>query len=243
MGRKSAKGKEKKLRRKEEQAIIAVSKAAVDEANKLTDPMANLLPFKKYNRNGLNLTIDCQRSTSLSEEYLDWAFNLTKKNMQTLYENGNSGWKSWEKKEELTDERAWYLIAKDAEGTPVGFVHFRFDLDFEEEVVYCYEIQLTEGIRRKGLGKFLMQILSLIAHKTQMRKVMLTVFKDNTSAYGFFKNVLNFDVDETSPSLYDPMNEEDYDYEIMSKEIPLKKTNNPEGAVSTQSTPVVQATA
>ncbi len=108
---------------------------------------------------------------------------------------------------------------------------------------FSYEIQLTEGVRRKGLGKFLMQILSLIAHKTQMRKVMLTVFKENTSAFGFFKNVLNYEADETSPSLYDPMNEEEYDYEIMSKEIPLKKTNKPEGAVSTQSTPVVQATA
>lgn len=30
---------------------------------------------------------------------------------------------------------------------------------------FSYEIQLTAGVRRKGLGKFLMQILELMAYK------------------------------------------------------------------------------
>ena len=40
-----------------------------------------------------------------------------------------------------------------------------------------YEIQLSEAVRRKGLGKFLIQLLELIGHKTAMKKVVLTVFK------------------------------------------------------------------
>ena len=40
-----------------------------------------------------------------------------------------------------------------------------------------YEIQLSVEARRKGLGKFLMQLLELIGHKANMRKIVLTVFK------------------------------------------------------------------
>ena len=29
---------------------------------------------------------------------------------------------------------------------------FRFDMDFDDDVLYCYEIQLDESVRRKGLG-------------------------------------------------------------------------------------------
>ncbi|XP_038073497.1 N-alpha-acetyltransferase 40-like [Patiria miniata] len=227
MGRKSAKGKEKKLKRKEEQASLAASQAVVDAANALDDPMESLAPFKKYNRNGLNLTIDCCRSTSLDEQTLDWAFNLTKKNMQTLYEASKSGWRSREKRDEMTDDRAWYLIARETDDTPVGLIHFRFDMDFDDEVVYCYEIQLVESVRRKGLGKFLMQILSLLAHKVHMKKVMLTVFKKNFTAFEFFKNTLKFEIDETSPSIFDPLEEDEYDYEIMSKAVPQKKVPQP----------------
>ena len=36
---------------------------------------------------------------------------------------------------------------------------------------------MTECVRQKGLGKFMMQLLELIGHKANMRKVVLTVFK------------------------------------------------------------------
>ncbi|XP_022099441.1 N-alpha-acetyltransferase 40-like isoform X2 [Acanthaster planci] len=189
--------------------------------------MESLAPFKKYNRNGLNLTIECCRSTSLDEQMLDWAFDLTKKNMQTLYETSSCGWRPREKREELTDDRAWYLIARETDGTPVGLIHFRFDMDFDDEVLYCYEIQLVEEVRRKGLGKFLMQILSLLAYKTHMKKVVLTVFKRNVTACDFFRDILKFEIDETSPSVFDPMCPDEYDYEILSKAVPQKKAAKP----------------
>jgi len=38
----------------------------------------------------------------------------------------------------MTDEKAWYLIAKDLDNNnlPVAMVHFRFDIDNDDEVLY-----------------------------------------------------------------------------------------------------------
>ncbi|KAK2568704.1 N-alpha-acetyltransferase 40 [Acropora cervicornis] len=76
----------------------------------------------------------------------------------------------------------------------------------------CYEIQLESGARGKGLGKFL------------MKKVMLTVLKQNERAINFFGNIMKFQTDETSPVFWDPLNPEDYCYDILSKSLTRKTT-------------------
>ena len=60
-------------------------------------------------------------------------------------------------------------------------------MDYDDEVLYVYEIQLEECARRKGLGKFMMTVLELLSHKADMRKIMLTCFKHNPLAHKFFK--------------------------------------------------------
>jgi hypothetical protein len=45
----------------------------------------------------------------------------------------------------------------------------RFDLEDDVPVVYCYELQLEEAAQRKGLGKFLMQLLELIVSSSVPR--------------------------------------------------------------------------
>lgn len=52
------------------------------------------------------------------------------------YEQSEWGWKEREKREEMKDERAWYLLARDAESAPVAFSHFRFDVECGDEVLY-----------------------------------------------------------------------------------------------------------
>ncbi|XP_066466279.1 N-alpha-acetyltransferase 40 isoform X1 [Tiliqua scincoides] len=165
MGRKSSKGKEKKQKRLEERAAMDAVCAKVEAANKLGDPLEAFPVFKKYDRNGLNITIECKRVSSLDAATLDWAFELTKMNMQTLYEQSEWGWKDREKRDEMTDDRAWYLIALEDGSVPVAFSHFRFDVECGDEVLYCYEVQLESKVRRKGLGKFLIQILQLVANR------------------------------------------------------------------------------
>ena len=87
--------------------------------------------------------------------------DLTSRNMKSLYEKSHWGWNEANKKKELFDDAAWYLLAKrEVDGKLMGFAHFRFDMDFDDEVLYIYEIQLEEEFQRKGLGRFMMQVIS-----------------------------------------------------------------------------------
>lgn len=62
---------------------------------------------------------------------------------------------------EARDEWLWA-----SEGDPVvAFVQYRFVVEHEVPALYVYEIQLEHCIQGKGLGKFLMQFLELIARK------------------------------------------------------------------------------
>uniref|UniRef100_A0A0D9ZYM0 N-alpha-acetyltransferase 40 n=1 Tax=Oryza glumipatula TaxID=40148 RepID=A0A0D9ZYM0_9ORYZ len=47
----------------------------------------------------------------------------------------------------------------------IGFVHYRFVLEEDVPVVYVYELQMESSAQGKGLGKFLMELVELIACK------------------------------------------------------------------------------
>uniref|UniRef100_A0A8C4PTR9 N(alpha)-acetyltransferase 40, NatD catalytic subunit n=1 Tax=Equus asinus asinus TaxID=83772 RepID=A0A8C4PTR9_EQUAS len=195
---KSSKAKEKKQKRLEERAAMDAVCAKVDAANRLGDPLEAFPVFKKYDRNGLNVSIECKRVSGLEPATVDWAFDLTKTNMQTMYEQSEWGWKDREKREEMTDDRAWYLIAWENSSVPVAFSHFRFDVECGDE-----------------WGHVLLWAPQLVAD-TQMKKVMLTVFKHNHGAYQFFREALQFEIDDSSPSMSGCCGE-DCSYEILSR--------------------------
>merc|ERR1711994_1063590 len=106
------------------------------------------------------------------------------------------GWKEKEKKEELWSDHAWYLLARTEEGKAVAFSHFRYDMDYDDEVVYCYEIQVEKGFRRKGLGRFMMKVLEMLCLKADMLKLMATIFKKDVPQAEFFKKALKFELEE-----------------------------------------------
>ena len=56
-------------------------------------------------------------------------------------------------------------MAEDGAEEPVAFTHFRFEFEGAAAVLYVWELQLTEPVQRKGLGKFIMQLLELIGRK------------------------------------------------------------------------------
>merc|ERR1712133_266469 len=130
------------------------------------------------------------------------------------------GWKTKEKKSELREDLAWYLIAKNSEGTPVAFSHFRYDMDYDDEVLYCYELQVEKAYRRKGLGKFMMKVLEMLMIKADMLKLMCTIFKKDKPESEFFKKALKFEMDETS--FVDTVHEQ-FEYEILSRFNQIKK--------------------
>lgn len=101
----------------------------------------------------------------------------------------------------------------------LGFVHLRYVLDEEDEakedaaVLYIYEIQLTSGLQRRGVGARLMALSERLARGLGMRKTKLTVFRTNAAALAFYHEKLGYVVDASSPSKWG-MEE---CYEILSK--------------------------
>jgi len=231
MGKKdNSKAKDKKAERKAMEAKMNRGVANVKLANSVEDPLAALpKPFSVYNKNGLDLTLETVRAPDLPDKTKQWAFNLVKTSMKPLYDDAYKndpdmqaefGWKEKEKLEELWSEHAWYLLARDQEGSPVAFSHFRYDMDYDDEVVYCYEIQVEPTHRRKGLGKFMLKVLEMLTLKADMLKLMATIFKKDKTEVAFFKESLKFEVDETS--FVDTVHEQ-FEYEILCRFNQIKK--------------------
>jgi len=59
----------------------------------------------------------------------------------------------------------------------------------------------------------MMNLCCAIAEKTGCIKVVLTVFKHNEKAAGFYREKLGFVLDDTDPSIFD----EETDYWILAK--------------------------
>ncbi|KAJ2944775.1 hypothetical protein O0L34_g843 [Tuta absoluta] len=140
MGKKAAgsanKNKEKRQARKLEQRRIADGMNYVTSANKLTDIASLCKELLVYHNKDLEVDMYIQKVSDLKKNVLEWAIDLTERNMKTLYETCAWGWNRDRKVEEMTDDTAWYLIAKEKSGTLLAFSHFRFDMDFGEPVLY-----------------------------------------------------------------------------------------------------------
>ena len=175
-------------------------------------------------------------SSPLPVDLHDACLDLFKANMSDMYQASSWGLDLEEKSSELRHETARFLVVEAATDTDgagassgarrnvLAFVHFRFEPNDEEkpteEVLYFYEIQVSDKAQRSGLGKRLMNIMELVAHKNGMQKVMLTVFKMNGGAMKFYLDKMKYGVDESSPSNFDG---EPADYEILSKVVGKKK--------------------
>ncbi len=175
-------------------------------------------------------------SSPLPVDLHDACLDLFKANMSDMYQASSWGLDLEEKSSELRHEAARFLVVEAATDTDgagasngaernvLAFVHFRFEPNDEEkpteEVLYVYEIQVADKAQRSGLGKRLMNIMELLAHKNGMQKVMLTVFKMNGGAMKFYLDKMKYGVDESSPSNFDG---ELADYEILSKVVGKKK--------------------
>lgn len=215
MGKKSIinqnKNKEKRQARKVEQRRIADGMSRVTSANKLSDIASLCKELLVYRNKDFEVDMYIQRVNELDKKVLQWAIDLTERNMKSLYETCTWGWNKERKIEEMTEDVAWYLIAKDKDGKHLAFSHFRFDMDFGEPVLYCYEVQVESEGRRRGLGQRVLSVLEKLARATQMRYVRLTALTHNPSASAFFR-ACGYSLDETSP----PKDEAAH-YEILSK--------------------------
>ncbi|KAF2358314.1 GNAT domain [Trinorchestia longiramus] len=181
-------------------------KMLVEKANKITDILGLCCGMKLMHRIG-DTTYVIEHSTSASADAATkkWLLDLTRENMKDLYVSSGWGWQDSEKEAELCHSAAQYFIVREeASHSPVGFTHFRFDMDYGHHVLYCYELQVASSTQSGGLGALLMQLLHRVAQAASMSKVVLTVGRNNKRALKFYFG-LGYKVDETSLcSLTDP---------------------------------------
>ncbi|XVF17112.1 hypothetical protein REPUB_Repub10bG0090600 [Reevesia pubescens] len=211
----------KKLKRRE----IIEKKKAIDQlikaASAQIDHLASFPSFRYFNRNGLCLYLESGRGDKLSHCMKQYIQNLLKTNMEGAY---GREWAAEEKvkRREMVAPEARYIFvhwnADDKTSTSLlGFLHYRFTLEEEIPVLYLYELQLNSCVQGKGLGKFLMQLIELIAQENRMGAVVLTVQKSNSLAMKFYISKLRYVVSSISPSRVNPLAGVERNYEILCK--------------------------
>ncbi|EFN54697.1 hypothetical protein CHLNCDRAFT_24426 [Chlorella variabilis] len=142
--------------------------------------------FQRYDRKGLAAALRFYGAAELPPAMVDWALDLTRHHMSALYEAcPDWGWSDARKRGELADPAARHLVL----GQPVAFVHFRFEEEEGEAVLYCYEIQVAAAVQGKGLGRFLMQLLELVGRKSGVARLMLTVFHQSAAAVALYRKL------------------------------------------------------
>ena len=65
----------------------------------------------------------------------------------------------------------------------------RFEEEGGKPVLYVYEIQLESRCQGKGLGKFMMRMVELVAFQLGMSSVMLTVMQENSAALKLYTSL------------------------------------------------------
>ena len=132
-------------------------------------------------------------------------FELIKHTSYTDYNASSQGWDDENKLEEMKDEDMRYLIIRLENGHPpapekqwsndpkldqsiIGFLSFMVTQEEEENVVYIYEVHISEHFRDHGLGRHLFSMVEHIGKATGMNKAMLTVFKSNTHARRWYQS-------------------------------------------------------
>lgn len=221
-GGKKGKGKDRKERRRAEAAAALAVEARVRAARDGLNAAQALAPFARFRPAGG--AID---SEPLSLEFgLNWAglgdmgaqgevMELLETNMAPHY---GDDWDSQraQKAAESRDPEARYIIVRSKGGVLAGFVHYRFLVDDGVDVVYVYELQISTGAQRQGIGKLLLMCAELLARKADMQGVLLTVHKQNTAAMGFYTK-LKYVPAWTDPTALDPLGADEYDYRILGK--------------------------
>ncbi|KIJ68373.1 hypothetical protein HYDPIDRAFT_106562 [Hydnomerulius pinastri MD-312] len=171
-----------------------------------------------------------KHASDLSNSQCDQMWHVFEENMYDLYRSSSFGWNPRSKKAELFDRLSRFIIVHRGEGLPgspegpdiIAYTSFRFDREEYQDVIYCYELQVSKDARRCGLGKLLTQMLLDIGAEWAMTKVVLTAFRANGAALLFYKS-MGFSVDETSPDFPEDSEgwaDDECDYSILSIRIP-----------------------
>ncbi|KAJ7487675.1 acyl-CoA N-acyltransferase [Mycena galericulata] len=153
-------------------------------------------------------SFDVLLAESLDETIRNSIWSMFEANMRAMYTASSFGWDPPHKKGELFDPLSRFILVYPASGkrSLVAFTSFRFEFEEGQNILYCYDIQVSKSSQRHGLGRTLMNHMGKIGADFGMDKIMLTVFKANKRALKFYDD-LGFEMDQDSP---DDDDEEDY---------------------------------
>ncbi|XP_013110459.1 N-alpha-acetyltransferase 40 [Stomoxys calcitrans] len=194
----------------------AAQQRSVENAARSKNPLESQPDFMQFSspaENSQTFSLYCKAKCDMDTKTLKWAFKLAERNVSPFYKQLSMGWQPKVKQNDLNKGWARYLVAVDKNKMPVAYSMFRFDMDYGQPVLYCYEMQIEPSVQRQGLGKHMMSALEECAKYWKMDKVVLTVLKNNQNAQAFFKSV-GYVLDDSSPDIL-----EKADYEILSKSV------------------------
>ena len=148
---------------------------------------------------------------------IDACFALIQNSSAAAYKSSEMKWSPSNKRKEMVLPDMRYLIiseensastpctdecSRDAETTtrPVvlGFISFMITYEDGYEVLYVYEVHLSENLRGQGVGTVLMDIVEEIGRSAGVEKCMLTVFRSNRGAVRWYER-RGYILDDFSP--------------------------------------------
>jgi GNAT superfamily N-acetyltransferase len=191
----------------------------VNEAQETKDFLANLAHFQEFRRRAL--TVSISSFTGCPDEFSDWLLDLTLRNMREVYDRSWS-WSEGAKQFELAESGANYLIAISDE-RPIGFIHFRFEEQNNELVLFIYDVQLEPHCQRRGLGTYLVDACEFIAREKKASCVMAMLFKANVIGVNFFENHMKFRSHVLSPEIINPDKADEFKHKIIFKSVQRRK--------------------
>ena len=168
--------------------------------------------------------ITLESSSTLTSTDFTACFRLIATTSASAYSGSSIGWSPAKKRKEMRLPDLRYLIVKPGTSTAAdkveAFLSFMITYEDGHEVIYCYEIHLSEHLQGCGLGKHLMGIMEVVGRRVGVKKAMLTVFLENEGALRFYERV-GYVEDEYSPRPRKLRNGvvKKPDYIILSKEL------------------------
>lgn len=182
--------------------------------------------------------VDIYSAATISTTDLEACLDLIEQTSSEAYTASSEGWSRVKKRKEMKLPDMKYLIVRSGSGSAseniptgtdepgssardvLGFSSFMVTYEDGKEVMYCYEIHLSPMARGRGVGKWLMGRMEGIGRAVGLEKAMLTVFKSNAVARGFYER-LGYGVDEYSPRPRKLRNGtiKEVDYMILSKRL------------------------
>ena len=108
----------------------------IENASRAKNPFESLPDVLLYRTDSTEYILYSRTKNDMDTKTLKWAFKLAERNVSPFYKTLSMGWQPKVKQSDLNKTWARYVVAVDANKTPVGYAMFRFDMDYGHSVLY-----------------------------------------------------------------------------------------------------------